>query len=576
MDRRNFFGELMMGSGIYFSSVLTSCSSTSNKIDVGKRVVIDTLSESFISDIIIAGAGVGGYASALSALKNDLTVVMTEETDWIGGQLTQQMVPPDEHPWIEEFGSTSSYRKLRNMVRDYYRSFYPLKEEELENKYLNPGKGSVSRLCSEPKVWLHVMENMLMPYISSGRLILLLEHKVVSAEMEKTKVKSLNVKNLKNGKEITLYAEYFVDATELGDLLPITGTEYVTGAESKNETNELHASEYKDPTNEQAFTMCFALDYMPGEDWTIRKPEEYDFWRNYVPDLKRKWSGNLLSLTYCNPQTLEPRTFDFHPEGKVFNNRMNWWNYRKIIDKNTFETGFYKGDISLINWPQNDYILGRIVDVSDEEFRYNIERAKQLSLSLVYWLQTEVERPDGGKGWKGLRLRNDISGTQDGLAKYPYVRESRRIKSVFTIKEEHVGKEQREMYLSKGEKLRSSDFYDSVGVGYYHIDLHPSTGGDNYIDFPSLRYEIPLGALIPVKTENLLPACKNIGTTHITNGCYRLHPAEWGIGEAVGALVKYALDKKVRPRDIREDRALLKGFQDMLCNQDVELKWPDE
>ena len=576
MDRRNFFGELMMGSGIYFSSVLTSCSSTSNKIDVGKRVVIDTLSESFISDIIIAGAGVGGYASALSALKNDLTVVMTEETDWIGGQLTQQMVPPDEHPWIEEFGSTSSYRKLRNMVRDYYRSFYPLKEEELENKYLNPGKGSVSRLCSEPKVWLHVMENMLMPYISSGRLILLLEHKVVSAEMEKTKVKSLNVKNLKNGKEITLYAEYFVDATELGDLLPITGTEYVTGAESKNETNELHASEYKDPTNEQAFTMCFALDYMPGEDWTIRKPEEYDFWRNYVPDLKRKWSGNLLSLTYCNPQTLEPRTFDFHPEGKVFNNRMNWWNYRKIIDKNTFETGFYKGDISLINWPQNDYILGRIVDVSDEEFRYNIERAKQLSLSLVYWLQTEVERPDGGKGWKGLRLRNDISGTQDGLAKYPYVRESRRIKSVFTIKEEHVGKEQREMYLSKGEKLRSSDFYDSVGVGYYHIDLHPSTGGDNYIDFPSLRYEIPLGALIPVKTENLLPACKNIGTTHITNGCYRLHPAEWGIGEAVGALVKYALDKKVRPRDISEDRALLKGFQDMLCNQGVELKWPDE
>ena len=576
MDRRNFFGELMMGSGIYFSSVLTSCSSTSNKIDVGKRVVIDTLSESFISDIIIAGAGVGGYASALSALKNDLTVVMTEETDWIGGQLTQQMVPPDEHPWIEEFGSTSSYRKLRNMVRDYYRSFYPLKEEELENKYLNPGKGSVSRLCSEPKVWLHVMENMLMPYISSGRLILLLEHKVVSAEMEKTKVKSLNVKNLKNGKEITLYAEYFVDATELGDLLPITGTEYVTRAESKNETNELHASEYKDPTNEQAFTMCFALDYMPGEDWTIRKPEEYDFWRNYVPDLKRKWSGNLLSLTYCNPQTLEPRTFDFHPEGKVFNNRMNWWNYRKIIDKNTFETGFYKGDISLINWPQNDYILGRIVDVSDEEFRYNIERAKQLSLSLVYWLQTEVERPDGGKGWKGLRLRNDISGTQDGLAKYPYVRESRRIKSVFTIKEEHVGKEQREMYLSKGEKLRSSDFYDSVGVGYYHIDLHPSTGGDNYIDFPSLRYEIPLGALIPVKTENLLPACKNIGTTHITNGCYRLHPAEWGIGEAVGALVKYALDKKVRPRDIREDRALLKGFQDMLCNQGVELKWPDE
>ena len=33
---------------------------------------------------------------------------------------------------------------------------------------------------------------------------------------------------------------------------------------------------------------------------------------------------------------------------------------------------------------------------------------------------------------------------------------------------------------------------------------------------------------------NLLPAGKNIGTTHITNGCYRLHPVEWNIGEVAG------------------------------------------
>ena len=39
----------------------------------------------------------------------------------------------------------------------------------------------------------------------------------------------------------------------------------------------------------------------------------------------------------------------------------------------------------------------------------------------------------------------------------------------------------------------------------------------------------PLGA-----AENLLPACKNLGVTHITNGCYRLHPVEWNIGEAAG------------------------------------------
>ena len=90
------------------------------------------------------------------------------------------------------------------------------------------------------------------------------------------------------------------------------------------------------------------------------------------------------------------------------------------------------------------------------------------------------------------------------------------------------------------QDVQAETFADSVGVGSYRIDLHPSTGGDNYIDISSLPFQIPLGALIPRRVENLLPACKNLGTTHITNGCYRLHPVEWAIGEAAGALAAYS------------------------------------
>ena len=54
--------------------------------------------------------------------------MLTEETDWIGGQLTAQAVPPDEHPWIEEMGCTAS-RRLRNGIRDFYRRNYPLTAE---------------------------------------------------------------------------------------------------------------------------------------------------------------------------------------------------------------------------------------------------------------------------------------------------------------------------------------------------------------------------------------------------------------------------------------------------------------
>jgi hypothetical protein len=105
------------------------------------------------------------------------------------------------------------------------------------------------------------------------------------------------------------------------------------------------------------------------------------------------------------------------------------------------------------------------------------------------------------------------------------------------------------------------------------LTLHPSSRGDNYIDFPSLPFQIPLGALIPQNMENLLPANKNIGTTHITNGCYRLHPVEWSIGEAVGMLVPFALSKNVTPKHVREDKALLREFQTMVRSQGVETEW---
>ena len=68
------------------------------------------------ADVVIVGGGLGGCAAALAAVRNGLTVVMTEQTDWIGGQLTSQAVPPDEHQWIESHGCTASYRLVRNEI----------------------------------------------------------------------------------------------------------------------------------------------------------------------------------------------------------------------------------------------------------------------------------------------------------------------------------------------------------------------------------------------------------------------------------------------------------------------------
>lgn len=521
------------------------------------------------TDVVIIGGGFGGCAAALAACRNGLNVVMTEETDWIGGQVSQQGVPPDEHPWIETHGASASYRTFRNKVREYYRRNYPLTDEARACEFLNPGDGLVSRLCHEPIVSEAVLTEMLLPYLSTGKLKLLLRYKARYAEMKGDSIRAVEVYCKETGHSMALSAPYFVDATECGDLLPLTQTEYVTGAEAKSETNELHAAAEAMPMNNQAFTVCFAMDYVPGANLTIDKPADYAFWHDYIPSLKPAWSGRLIDLSYPDPITLKTRQTGFHPEGKELR-VFNLWNYRRIISRKNFTPGLYSGDITIVNWPQNDYLLGNLLDVPEVEFEKHIAQAKQLNLSLFYWLQTEAPRPDGGMGWPGLRLRGDVLGTDDGMAKYPYIREARRIKALFTVTEEHVGKENRK--LATGE-TRVAEFYDSIGIGYYRIDLHPSFGGDNYIDIDSLPFQIPLGALIPQRVDNLLPACKNIGTTHITNGCYRLHPVEWSVGEAVGMLLAYAKEKKVLPRTVRENRTLLSDFQQRIQSQGAEIGW---
>ncbi|MFC8523946.1 FAD-dependent oxidoreductase [Pseudarthrobacter sp. NPDC057230] len=525
------------------------------------------------TDILIVGGGLGGVAAALAALKAGRRVVLTEQYQWLGGQLTSQAVPMDEHAWVEQFGVTASYRKLREGIRDYYRAWYPLTEEARAKSDLNPGAGLVSRLCAEPKVAVAVIDALLAPYLGTGRLTVLQPAIPVEAEVSGTRITSVTVRDARTSELTQITAGFVLDATETGELLPLVGAEYVTGSESREQTGEPSAPETASPDNMQAFSWCFAIDHVPGDN-TIEKPRDYDYWRNYEPEF---WGAPMLSLTGPDPRTLEIVTREFTPtidddplaltadQSQAAGDR-ELWTFRRILARKLFTDGHFDSDIVLVNWPMIDYLEGSIIDSPAPE--KHLEGARQLSLSMFYWLQTEAPRPDGGKGWPGLRLRGDVTGTTDGLAQAPYIRESRRIKAEYTVVENDLS-------VAVRGSGKPSTFFDSVGVGMYRIDLHPSTGGDNYIDVPSVPFEIPLGALIPVRLENLLPAGKNVGTTHLTNGAFRLHPVEWNIGEAAGWLAAFCLERAIEPRAVRNTPSILKEFQTLLAGAGVELHWPD-
>ncbi|WP_020672433.1 FAD-dependent oxidoreductase [Amycolatopsis nigrescens] len=530
------------------------------------------------TEILVVGGGLGGVAAALAAARAGHQVVLTEETDWLGGQLTAQAVPPDENPWIERFGGTATYRQLREGIRDYYRRHYPLRAEAARLPGLNPGAGRVSKLCHEPRVALAVLEAMLAPHRAARRITVLTGHRPIAAEVTGDRVDAVILEG--DGERTAVRAEYVLDATENGDLLPMTGTEFVVGAESRDEYGEPHAPERADPGNLQGITYCFAVSHHAGQDHVIDRPAMYDFWRSYTPEF---WPGPLLGFRAPDPRTLAAvdRTFVPNPDADPLAINADQsaeagdkelWGFRRILARGLHEPGAFDSDITLVNWPLNDYWLRPALEVDGVAGPAEVARAhheaKQLSLSVLYWLQTEAPRADDGTGFPGLRLRPDVVGTADGLAKSAYVRESRRIRAVTTVTEQDVSLD---VLGPTGRRFHP----DSVGVGSYRIDLHPSTAGDNYVDVPSVPFEIPLGALLPRRMRNLVPAGKNIGTTHLTNGCYRLHPVEWNIGEVAGHLAGFALRRGSAPHQIRENDKLFDEFALVLDQAGVERRWPD-
>ncbi|MCH8207414.1 MAG: FAD-dependent oxidoreductase, partial [Chloroflexi bacterium] len=151
-------------------------------------------------------------------------------------------------------------------------------------------------------------------------------------------------------------------------------------------------------------------------------------------------------------------------------------------------------------------------------------------------------------------------------SKHPYIRECRRIKALVNVVEQDVA-------VAYQPGPRAAHFQDSAGVGWYPIDIHQAGEGDVGASTSTRPFQVPLGALIPVRTQNLIAANKNIGTTHITNGCYRLHPVEWNIGEVAGALASFAIDRGELPRTVHADRDLLRSFQRELVSDGVPLCW---
>lgn len=510
------------------------------------------------TEFLVVGGSLGGCFAAMTLAGLGRKVILTSTYRTVGGQFVTQAVPPDEHPWIESFGCTRRYRRLRELTRERFRMRPHLRESARSDPLVNPGRGWVSRLCAEPQDWLEALDLMFLAARTEGSLDVMTGHVPTGCEVAGERVLSISFTNRETGEWVEVEADYFLDATELGDLLELTGAEYRVGAESVRETGEPHASQEEGADDVQGFTWCAALEYDPDASEPIERPHDYDFWSNYIPE---DWPGPLIGPEFPDVRTGDARRLEF------LNGELSLFSYRRIVDPKQFDAEMTIRSATIVNWPQNDYFLKNILDKSPEYVDEALKESRQLTLSLIYWLQTEC-------GLTRLQPSYDLHfGEGDslpgGLALEPYFRESRRIVGVTTLSELEVGAE-----CNPGAN-KAAERSDSIGIGAYRIDLHP-TPSRGYLDLGSLPYQIPIGCLVPVRMRNLLPACKNISVTHIANGCTRLHPVEANIGESAALLAYFCMERLVDPIDVALNPGLTAELQEMLVGAGIELSWPND
>lgn len=519
-------------------------------------------------DVAVVGAGCGGAAAAIQAARLGMEVAVVEESDWVGGQMTG--------------GGVSTMDDVRRTRTGIYGEFlrrasayYDARETPVNTCYW----GS-DTFAFEPWVAQMALLDMMR---EAGGVSLFMKTRVLEAKMKGGAVCAALLD--KDGEKIELRAKVFIDATEAGDFIPLTGARYRAGhGDSSGEIDGVI----------QDITYVAVIKRYPAgvpEELKFRhRPPHYE---EYAPKFREiiaadggSWPGdapfniNVFKAYRGMPDISNPAS--------------------PLIDCGRPET-WPLITRSAVNWA-NDYPHHRggldgmpARYLEDKEYRREADReAMAKTLCFLFYMQNELGMADwsvddrqGYGGWFGNDWRewdempDDFEPILRHFPPFPYIRESRRIAGVETMTVKDVI---RDMKLGRTLETKSN----AIALGEYPTDIHGlrdkelldrDLDEDAAIIPPDTEwkgglFQIPMGVLIPEKVDGLLAAEKNISVSRIVNGSTRLQPVTMLTGQAAGALAAVSVREGVRPRDVRaidvqsplldaRDRLSLYSFDDV-------------
>ena len=525
-------------------------------------------------DIVIAGAGTGGISAAIQAASMGAEVLVIEPSNMLGGQAIAAGVSN-----MDDLSAQSSgiYADFMSRVEEYYAA----RGKSIGTSYWDP-----RNLAFEPHIGRKILQEMAKgeeapDILYKSEIIAVGKEEVISVNSdnvsEAPRINSVIVRTPEGMKNIT--CKVLIDATEYGDVLPLSGADYRAG-------NSITPSINQNAMIQDITWTAVIRKYPNGIPEHLRPKSPlpgYDMARvnyaNYVAKGGFTFKGEYpvkLPVDFFThnvyrglPDSFTPGNFDATPE--------NWPSISKCS----------------VNWG-NDFPgqqkLGTkyglpVSYLEDRAMRFRLERDALIkTLHFIYYIQNEL-----GESWSVdeneydelQEAAKDLPDEWKEIARHlppvPYVRESRRGVGEKTL----VSLELFENSLSYKDGRDNREFQDAIAIGCYHLDLHHTDiEADMEADLqekaayieqhrPHGNFQVPMNILIPRNIDGLILAEKNLSMSRLVSGALRLQPITMMTGQAAGALAAVAVTQNIQPRYVKAihvQSALLKaGVNLSLC-----------
>ena len=448
-------------------------------------------------DVIVIGGGAGGTSAAIQSARNGAKTLLIEETDWLGGMLTSAGVSAVDGNYKLPSGF---WGEFKDSLVSHYGSLEALKT------------GWVSNTLFEPRVGNQILKTIAK---KENNLKILFSTKVNSVnklDLLKTDRYNFNVKSSKGN----FRSKILIDATELGDVLPMIDEDYDLGMDSREMYGEDIAPEKNNDIIQDLTFVMILKNY--NKSVKIDKPKNYD-----------------PSEFYCSTASINCPESD-----KAL------WTPKQMMNYGELPNGKI-----MINWPiyGNDY-YSNLIEMNYDERNEVFKNAKEKSLRYLYYIQDEL-------GYDNYSLSDEEFDTDDNFPPIPYYREARRIKGKVTFSLDYIKKPFDQIHPL---------YRTGILVGDYPVDHHHDAHPDRYnlpqlAFYPIPSYSLPIGSIISKKNPNFLVAEKSISVSNLVNGTTRLQPVVLQIGQIAGLIASESVKNNINTHQI-DIRNIQKKFLD--------------